>query len=340
MKKSVMQRKDVPFIVTHQMRFYFPICDDNPYAAYLLVHCYNLRAISIHEYRKKKRMEEVRLMAMSEEGRERELERINDIEVEKYEDRLLNDYSGESFLNDEDDAIEGDDGIFDLDVDEAVCAMGRSYYNSSIDEKTIKAHLQEAYSLLMTKGFLERVWISERLEDGAIEGALEACYPELYERNRDETEAKIKRESKKVQYHLNMAKRVGLPATLTLPEWVETLNHFVWRCACCTRNPYEILEHIQPIIAGGGTTLDNCVPACPSCNTLKRDTDPEFLSLEFDEALENIRRYLYASRQGLRDNDTMRKRVWKSEEKEGTCGSPNHLTPIRCSDPCPVAPTV
>jgi len=43
---------------------------------------------------------------------------------------------------------------------------------------------------------------------------------------------------------------------------------------------------------------------------------------------------LNASRQGLRGNDTMGKRVWKSEEKEGNCDSPNHLTPIRYSDPC------
>src|SRR5258707_15277550 len=39
-----------------------------------------------------------------------------------------------------------------------------------------------------------------------------------------------------------------------------------------------------------------------------------------------------ASRQGLRGDDTMRKRVWKSEEKEGMCDSPTYLTPIRCSN--------
>jgi hypothetical protein len=46
---------------------------------------------------------------------------------------------------------------------------------------------------------------------------------------------------------------------------------------------------------------------------------------------------LNASRQDLRGNDTMGKSVWKIEEKEGTYDSPNHLTPIRYSNPSRVA---
>jgi hypothetical protein len=38
---------------------------------------------------------------------------------------------------------------------------------------------------------------------------------------------------------------------------------------------------------------------------------------------------LNASRQVLRNNDTMGKNVWKIEEKEGTHDSPNHCTAIR-----------
>src|SRR6266566_9177092 len=47
---------------------------------------------------------------------------------------------------------------------------------------------------------------------------------------------------------------------------------------------------------------------------------------------------LNASRQALRNHDTMGKSVWKIEEKEGTYDSPNHFTPIRYSNPCRVAP--
>jgi hypothetical protein len=49
---------------------------------------------------------------------------------------------------------------------------------------------------------------------------------------------------------------------------------------------------------------------------------------------------LNASRQNLRGNDKIGNRVWKREEKEGTCDSPNHPTPIRDGDPCRVASAV
>jgi len=46
------------------------------------------------------------------------------------------------------------------------------------------------------------------------------------------------------------------------------------------------------MIAGGGTTVFNCVPACVKCNLLKNDTPSEFLPPGFDEALESIQQYL------------------------------------------------
>jgi hypothetical protein len=49
---------------------------------------------------------------------------------------------------------------------------------------------------------------------------------------------------------------------------------------------------------------------------------------------------LNASRQDLRGNDTMGKRVWKSEEKEEMCDSPNHFTPVRPGNPDRAASTV
>jgi 5-methylcytosine-specific restriction enzyme subunit McrC len=56
--------------------------------------------------------------------------------------------------------------------------------------------------------------------------------------------------------------------------------------------------------------------------------------------LETLLVNLNASRQDLRGNDTMRKSVWKSEEKEAMCDSPNHLTPVRSSNPCRTASAV
>jgi 5-methylcytosine-specific restriction endonuclease McrA len=64
------------------------------------------------------------------------------------------------------------------------------------------------------------------------------------------------------------AHKRGLPATLTVVEWVQTLIDFEYRCAYC-RGSFHDLEHYVPISQGGGTTVDNCVPACSSCNSSK-----------------------------------------------------------------------
>jgi len=71
-----------------------------------------------------------------------------------------------------------------------------------------------------------------------------------------------------VQVHLHRAKMARVPATLTLGEWVETLKRFDHHCAYC-EGPFEVLEHIIPISQGGGTTAENCVPACRACNSKK-----------------------------------------------------------------------
>ena len=67
------------------------------------------------------------------------------------------------------------------------------------------------------------------------------------------------------------AQKAGLPATLTIEEWDLTLDRFDRSCAYCGA-PWVVLEHAQPIALGGGTTADNCLPACRVCNTRKRDT--------------------------------------------------------------------
>jgi hypothetical protein len=290
--QPVMKRSNLPFEVTAQMRFYFPICDYNPYAAYLLDYCYGLRTISLYEYQQKQDEEEARLAAMSPEDREAEQERIFDEALEKWEDRQLNEYSGESWLNDENDADEGVNGIFYLDIPNLARIVYHPYYTNKTTLEELETHFWEACRLLRKKGFLDDIASSAKLDLWAIEGALRGCYPELYEQEENEPERSQKRESAKVQYHVNMANRLGLPATLTLPEWLETLAHFGWKCAYCRKAPYAVLEHIQPMVAGGGTTPFNCVPACAECNLLKHDIPPELLPPGFDAALEKIQHYL------------------------------------------------
>ena len=59
----------------------------------------------------------------------------------------------------------------------------------------------------------------------------------------------------------------GLPASLTLKEWLMIVEHFRWGCAFCD-GKFESIEHVVRIADGGGTTADNCVPACLDCNQL------------------------------------------------------------------------
>ncbi len=97
-----------------------------------------------------------------------------------------------------------------------------------------------------------------------------------------------------VSSHLTRAKKAGTPATLTLKEWVATVKYFDNKCAYCRTRPTEVLEHFLPIILGGGTTANNCIPACESCNSKKGSSHPDRLSrLDFSvENIEYIKRYL------------------------------------------------
>ena len=95
-----------------------------------------------------------------------------------------------------------------------------------------------------------------------------------------ECKEKYAGEAQLVRIHLYRARRAGTPATLTLPQWLETLNRFNHRCAYCPDGNYEVLEHYIPITQGGGTTQENCVLSCQKCNTKKRNKHPEAVSAE------------------------------------------------------------
>jgi hypothetical protein len=87
-------------------------------------------------------------------------------------------------------------------------------------------------------------------------------------------ESKYKGERQRVRAQILRAKRAGVPATLTLPQWLETVNTFHNHCAYCN-GPYELMEHYIPVSEGGGTIQDNCVPGCFSCNAKKSNKHPE-----------------------------------------------------------------
>ena len=107
-------------------------------------------------------------------------------------------------------------------------------------------------------------------------------------------ESELTRERLRVQMHNTRAAQAGLPADLTLEQWLETIMDFNGMCAYCQERPFEHLEHFIPIDAGGGTTLGNCVPACGRCNWSKGSSDPDLPQLEFfvNNPRERVRDYL------------------------------------------------
>lgn len=76
-------------------------------------------------------------------------------------------------------------------------------------------------------------------------------------------------QEEKVKTHLRRALKAGKPATLTVDEWIATLTDFRFKCAYCLQAEYEVLEHFRPV-ESAGTTAENCIPACQSCNIRKR----------------------------------------------------------------------
>ena len=88
-------------------------------------------------------------------------------------------------------------------------------------------------------------------------------------------EKKYQKERQRVRSQILRAKLAHVEATLTLSQWLTTLARFHRRCAYCQTGPYEVMEHYIPISQGGGTTAENCVPACRKCNAQKSDRHPE-----------------------------------------------------------------
>jgi 5-methylcytosine-specific restriction endonuclease McrA len=68
------------------------------------------------------------------------------------------------------------------------------------------------------------------------------------------------------------ARKMGLPGNLDYQQWNETLLYFDQKCAYCGGD-YEVIEHFTPLSLGGETSVQNCVPACGSCNSSKSNID-------------------------------------------------------------------
>jgi hypothetical protein len=80
----------------------------------------------------------------------------------------------------------------------------------------------------------------------------------------------IIREIDRVKSQVERAKMLDVEATLTLVDWLTILEVFDWKCAYCLERPFQVMSHVIPF-PSGGTTSENCVPACYSCSSSRRE---------------------------------------------------------------------
>lgn len=103
--------------------------------------------------------------------------------------------------------------------------------------------------------------VLHRVQNETLDLRCLACVEEVWSRPNNPPEGGI-------FSALARARSRGLPATLTKEAWELVIEHFEDRCAYCGM-AWCLIEHATPLERGGPTTLDNCVPACGSCNRRK-----------------------------------------------------------------------
>jgi 5-methylcytosine-specific restriction endonuclease McrA len=102
-----------------------------------------------------------------------------------------------------------------------------------------------------------------------------------------------RREWERVRTQQSRARVAGLPESLTLTDWLRTLEHFERKCAYCMAVPFGSMEHFVPLSAGGGTVANNCVPSCNPCNTRKGNRTGSALRLAMgDSTIDRVEEYL------------------------------------------------
>ena len=76
-------------------------------------------------------------------------------------------------------------------------------------------------------------------------------------------------------YYINYrARKRSLPNTLTPEETEDIVKYFRGECSVCS-DTFEHLDHFIPLSSGcGGTTKENVVPMCGSCNKSKGAKNP------------------------------------------------------------------
>jgi 5-methylcytosine-specific restriction endonuclease McrA len=101
-----------------------------------------------------------------------------------------------------------------------------------------------------------------------------------------------KKEYRRLMVQISRAHKYAVEATLTLVEWMKTINDFGGECAYCQSRQFSVMEHYVPIHLGGGTSKYNCVPACQPCNVFKGKLSPIDFNKKMGSAMERVGKYL------------------------------------------------
>jgi hypothetical protein len=92
------------------------------------------------------------------------------------------------------------------------------------------------------------------------------------------------REWDRLQSETARAQRKGLPVTLTLVQWLNTVSDFRGCCAWCEKVGYSNIEMLVP---ENGLVWHNAVPSCRSCSVHHRNG--------FENAEQRVKEYLMAN---------------------------------------------
>ena len=91
----------------------------------------------------------------------------------------------------------------------------------------------------------------------------------------------ILREYDRLASARRQAERAGLPATLTLREWLAIITDWRGLCAYCQVSFYAAIDVCRP---ADGLTATNAVPICKACSVHKNGS--------FAAAMERVQAYL------------------------------------------------
>jgi hypothetical protein len=114
--------------------------------------------------------------------------------------------------------------------------------------------------------------IEDIFERNAFKEALSGTTCEPIKKASAKATADYKTMGGQIAYHNARALLKGREATLTLTQWRNILTAFDNSCAYCEHkltSKFPMMEHVVPIMRGGGTTAGNVVPTCGYCNTNK-----------------------------------------------------------------------